>query len=468
MTSTPNVSIEKTALISVFLVIPLLVTPMTTELFEFPKVLWLQLCAVIIAVCYLIRKIDGFYESGSAGDGKNPKTRPRSAKDARGIIFLSGIAFAASLLLSTIFSSHLRTSIFGYYTRFYGGLTTYLSLVVILISLWSNLKKDSRFFPQISLAIKISVLLVASWGVLEHFGIDKKFWSQDVTVRVFSTIGQPNWLAAFLVTSFFPILSDNLTSPKKTVGAALAVVAYASLWFTSSLSGLLGLLGGLLVWGVLTPPSNFKKNRRWLMATAGICLLISVAQPGLMGQRVQRYLKQISIKEAAAQGQNTTEKNLRQPGGDTMAIRKAVWEGTINLITSNPKNLLIGTGPGTFAYTFLPFRPLALNRTSEWDLLYNKAHNELLNITAEQGLLGLISYSAFIISVLIRGIKYRKTRLVSGFVGGWVGLHITNLVGFTVVPTAILLWAYPVLQEYAINQSKTKQPKPKFGSVRKS
>jgi tetratricopeptide (TPR) repeat protein len=48
-----------------------------------------------------------------------------------------------------------------------------------------------------------------------------------------------------------------------------------------------------------------------------------------------------------------------------------------------------GWGPETFAYTYWRDRPVAHNQTSEWNFLYNKAHNEWLSLAANTGLFGL-------------------------------------------------------------------------------
>ena len=60
------------------------------------------------------------------------------------------------------------------------------------------------------------------------------------------------------------------------------------------------------------------------------------------------------------------------------------------------KNDTLGMGTETFAFAFYQFRPVGHNLTSEWDFLYNKAHNEYLNYLATTGIFGLGSYLLFI------------------------------------------------------------------------
>jgi O-antigen ligase len=62
---------------------------------------------------------------------------------------------------------------------------------------------------------------------------------------------------------------------------------------------------------------------------------------------------------------------------------------------------LFGTGVETFAYAYYFVRPQAHNLTSEWDYLYNKAHNEYLNYFATTGFIGLGTYLLVISTVII-------------------------------------------------------------------
>ena len=68
----------------------------------------------------------------------------------------------------------------------------YVLLYYALVSNVQNLHK----LLKVALA---SGVVVALYGVAERLGIDKHLWVQDVQNRVFSTLGQPNWLAAYLV-----------------------------------------------------------------------------------------------------------------------------------------------------------------------------------------------------------------------------------------------------------------------------
>ena len=57
-------------------------------------------------------------------------------------------------------------------------------------------------WPVINRLLSLTILsgvIISLYGVAERMGIDKHLWVQDVQSRVFSSLGQPNWLAAYLV-----------------------------------------------------------------------------------------------------------------------------------------------------------------------------------------------------------------------------------------------------------------------------
>src|SRR3990167_2046009 len=89
--------------------------------------------------------------------------------------------------------------------------------------------------------------------------------------------------------------------------------------------------------------------------------------------------------------QNTKQKSITtsEDVTESLDIRKIVWKGAVDLGLKNP---LFGTGVETFAYSYYLVRPKEHNLTSEWDYLYNKAHNEYLNYFATTGFIGLVAY----------------------------------------------------------------------------
>ena len=104
----------------------------------------------------------------------------------------------------------------------------------------------------------------------------------------------------------------------------------------------------------------------------------------------------------------------------------------------------------TFAYSYYQFRPVEHNRVSEWNYLYNKAHNEYLNYLATTGILGLGSYLLLIISTLYIFIrnssKIKDLKLLNiGLLSGYIAIIVANFFGFSVVAVALLFFLFPAI-----------------------
>lgn len=143
---------------------------------------------------------------------------------------------------------------------------------------------------------------------------------------------------------------------------------------------------------------------------------------------------------------------LETGGTESGDIRKIVWTGAVETIWQKP---ILGSGPETFAYTYYQSRPVAHNLTSEWDYLYNKAHNEYLNVASGAGLIGLGAYLylhyALAKMSLTKIVKSKKmnqddedqVRHIYPVLGATItSFAITSFFGFSVIPvyfTLILL-----------------------------
>ncbi|MDO8583483.1 MAG: O-antigen ligase family protein, partial [bacterium] len=136
-------------------------------------------------------------------------------------------------------------------------------------------------------------------------------------------------------------------------------------------------------------------------------------------------------------------------GTESAHIRLYVWNGAINAWKNNP---LFGTGVETFAFAYFKYKPAGQNLTSEWNFLYNKAHNEYLNYLATTGIFGLGTYLLMIGYFLFLSLKQFKANytldakrytLVIALLASYISILVTNFFGFSVVITNIYLFLIP-------------------------
>lgn len=425
--------INKAAVYLLFFVTPLAFVFSTRELFEFPKMILVYFFAAAMAGLYIMQR-------NSKNFGHSPLLKP--------LLVLTII-----VAISTIFSMNRYTSIFGYYSRFNGGLLSVLAFLTIFHFCSSFINK--RGAGSAVTAIFFSGVIVSLYALLQNLGFDKDFWVQDSQARAFSTLGQPNWLAAYLLVIIPIPLYKYLNETemfKKGAYFCAALLFYFAFWSTYSLSGFLGLLAFSLLF-LLGSFQTVALKWKELLLLGFICLAVSVARPGIFGAKIKSFVETlkpvISItKEALAAAVPPKAEPQAAKSIDTGDIRLGVWQGALKLWVDSPKNFLIGTGPETFAYAFLHFRPLSLNKSTEWDFLYNKAHNYYLDLLTGTGLLGLLAYLLFSAAVIINTLK-AKTQgpgsLQRILLYGWATIFVTNFFGWPTVTLSLLFFLYPVL-----------------------
>lgn len=405
-------------------------------------------------------------------------------------------AFLGSQILATIFSVHPATSIWGYYSRFHGGLLsyiTYTTLYYLFISyshlLDTSIQKNGSFFTRKKFfnyflqAITLTGGLVAFYGILEHFGIDKHIWIQDVQSRVFSTLGQPNWLSAYLVAllpislHLFFVTKDNKT---RLYWLVLTLLYLLAILYTKSRSGIgttviiLGLYFAYSLYKTIKLRKAKPLSSLAIFLVPFVVIVATIGTPwtpapgelrhrlevgGPILRELEPYLNKLSLSsqfkplEMDKLPQETQDliikrdQGIRVGGSDSFEIRQVVWQGAIDLFKRRP---LFGTGVETFGYTYYWTRPIAHNTLSEWDFLYNKAHNEFLNFLSTTGVFGLITYIILLLSMVgVLNKNQNSSKLNIPIILSIIAISITNYFGFSVVILGIFLFLLPALTLYA-------------------
>lgn len=387
----------KSLFLLLFFVTPFIFYPYNSESFEIPKMYFVYLITILIVFFHSLN----YFKKQTTLFIHHPLNFPL-------IIFLS------SQILATIFSIDKYTSFFGYYSRLNGGLLSLLAFSALFFILPNYL--DPKFIKKIISFTLTSGTIIAIYGILQHFGIDKNFWPHDdVMARVFSTLGQPNWLAAYLCILIPLALLQwptrlNASKASFWLDILLPSMFFICLYFTKSKSGLIATAISLIFYFILK--LKLSKKLIFLLFLFSIPIIFYILKPTPVDPK-------LNITSSAD-------------------IRKIVWGGAINVAKLYP---FFGTGPETFADSYYWVRPARHNITSEWEFLYNKVHNEYLNYLANTGFIGLFAYLFYIYSCIKFIYKNKQFELLSAF----ISILITSFAGFNVVTTSLFLFLLPLL-----------------------
>jgi len=428
--------------LTLFFVTPLLISLKSTELFEFPKMLFVYCMTGIIFGLWLIDvSISG---------------KLVWKKSWLDLILASVLA---TQLISSLASLDRYTSFFGYYSRFHGGFISTLCYVMLVLIFKNYASK--QWIQDVIMSSLASASIVCLYGIGEHFGIDAHIWVQDVANRVFSTLGQPNWLAAWLGAllpfvyywflhppkSFWPtVITLNTltigmsyilvyaitgnTLPTSGTSFVLFILFYTvlngilmfkakflhtqlsflpkfnflylafliqlTILFTKSRSGILALVISTFIFLIyeFLQSKKIKTLLPLILASGVLILIIGTEWTPNLGKLLGKN-NQIVKNPLTATSSNPTIT-------DSTDIRQVVWKGALAVWQHYP---LFGSGTETFAYSYYNFRPQEHNLNSEWDFLYNKAHNEYLNFLANNGIFGITAILALLISSIWLSLK---------------------------------------------------------------
>ncbi len=426
---------------SLFFFVPLVMTSATSELFEFNKMLLIYLVAILVVFFWVLKMIVS-----------------KKINFAKTSLDLPIGLFVLSQILSTIFSIDHQTSLLGYYGRFNGGLFSTIAYVILYYGFVSNFPAiGSALFLLLRTAL-LSSFLVILWGLPGKIGYDlsclvftgqlnNTCWTDQFrpAERMFSTLGQPNWLGAYLAILFFVALYFLFQNKKgkSVIFYVYLALNFMSILFTRSRSALISVLLGLALMTAYIIIKDSGKRRKLGVLWACVAVLIIIFKTGI-GQ-VDRFLTPVSPPHI----QKTAIKTTNNPGvTESFDIRKIVWGGAINLGLRYP---LFGTGVETFAYSYYFVRPKIHNLTSEWDFLYNKAHNEYLNYFATTGFVGIVAYLFLIGAVIFYLLKISNLKsqisneslLSLCLFLSYLTILITNFFGFSTTTINIFFFLIP-------------------------
>ena len=318
----------------------------------------------------------------------------------------------------------------------------------------------SDYFSQDHKMRTVSNLLVTAvtvaviYGFMQYFNYDPFAWSQAFGTRMFSTFGNPNFYAAFLVLTAPFIMSYFFRVKSKTAKILLALLFASniiSLFTTGSKGGWLGIAGSLFFFTILMVKFVVKspKLKTYLVGFTIFALLFSTF--GVYQYSRKRF--------------------------DSILFRLLTWRSTIEMINLHP---IIGNGLGTFRLIYPAYRDRVIFRIEgKHQTETQHPENEYLEIASDQGAIGVALYFWMLITIFSRGLIRLKEYVsvpaivnkktgksepanpdqiyyLIAFIAGLLGLLAHNLfcVNLRFVSSGFFLWvflgviggAYPYVQ----------------------
>jgi len=354
----------------------------------------------------------------------------------------SGLAVAAlvlayTYLLSTAFSVSPSDSFFGMYLRRQGTYTALCYLFfffVVLRTIHTRRQIEGLLFAFLLAGFTVSV-----WAILQRLGLDPDVEGSHGT-RVWSTLGNPIFLSAFLIMTaplHLYFLSRSLQRLEECRGqgissgrsrAEVLFFMMVFLFFAANLAALmlaesrgptLGLFVGLFLLMILHVLRQGRRRAVAGLLVIGGLLILMLVFLSLPGQQSAGFTDMPLLDRLDSAFQSKSGR-----------VRTHIWKGVFDLFVSNPGRILTGYGPETLSLVFPRHNPPMLQYLEKPTAFADRAHNELLDLLVMQGILGLAAFLLFfgilcrfvlkqlgLIPTMKRDIAFGGIVLVSGFLG---------------------------------------------------
>lgn len=387
---------------------------------------------------------------------------------------LIGLALLAGVYLLTTATAILPSASWvGAYRRTQGAYTFLAYITIAAITLSTMTSAQLRRALTTTIFTSAPVVLYA---FIQRIGLDPIPWSGSwniqVQLRVIGTLGQPIFMAAYLMMVLPLTLSRTIeTAQARRWGltalyGGLIVGQLIAIYWTSSRGPLLALaigLGvfgmvGLLVWRAAGGLGDRLWRGLWGLGTGGVVLLVGFLVLFNLSPTTTEPYRQTPVLGSVFDTLDVwrtlpTLGRFGQLSETTVGsgrVRVLIWEGVVDLITphdpipfadgrTDPLNSwrwLVGYGADSLHLVYGPFYRPEIGSIEVRNPRIDRAHNETLDVVAMTGVLGLLVWQGVFLSAI--GVACRQLGLVTTkkqawlLVGAWVGGGLALATGLTV------------------------------------
>ncbi|MBI5242595.1 MAG: O-antigen ligase family protein [Elusimicrobia bacterium] len=244
-------------------------------------------------------------------------------------------------------------------------------------------------------------------------GPDPFIWRGAFGERVFSTFGNPNFFADYLVI-MFPILVTQYLKTREFKILPILFLDLFCLWYTVT-------------------------KGAWIGFAISLILLISTFSWFFAHEFIERHWKKLALSFAlfGALVLGAVYNKLAHSAFTSVNFRLFTWEATWEMIRSQP---LIGTGIGSFWVIYPAFRrPPIFHIEGKHNTETDHSENEHLEVLFDEGIIGFGIFYWLIISTCV--VAYRSLSQLTGSLkkGQRAPPHAYDLLGYLIAFQGMLI-----------------------------
>jgi len=405
---------------------PLVLSVFSVEAFEFPKLLLMRTACVLLLAAWA-------YETLTAARGSVAALRGQVATLGRDPLALALGAFLVSAALSTIWSVSPRVSFYGSEARRAGLTTLALGLVLFLATRAAASSRNA--LAALGWACAVGYAGATAYTGLQLAGMDPVGWTTvhraGDLLRPGGTLGNPIFLGAFLAASL-PVVAwlaaRALRAGRRGVGlflVSLAAAGVAAIAASLSRGAWAAALAGLGTLALLWWRAG-ERRAAAALAAAAACLVLVFA--GLGATPLGSRFASAAGQRAAAVLEPASEPRLEFWRVATVAFAARPW---------------LGSGLDSFQLAYQRHQGARAFEHGP-DSSPGHAHNEVVQVAATQGSVGLAAL-ALVAAALVaagsrafRGSGAETRAALAAPLAGLAALAVQGLFSFTVTALGAL------------------------------
>ena len=383
---------------------PVFFLPITSEFFEFNKFALLAVTTSVLLILWVLSMIQN-----------------KRVYVTRSVLDVGLVLVLVSFVLSSVFSVHKVSSIFGSYGRWFPSLFSFAILLAFYYVVSANLRSSLRTVYYALIAGSTLSTLVA---LLSYFGIKlgSAVYFQSVN---FNLTGSSTTAALVAVVgallAMILMIRTNTQAIKMFLLQAVALnmlgVALLGTWQIWTVFAV-----GLLAAFYFLPGDTIRSNKTLLLALGGIftAFVLIFAMPTTREVLVNsNYPREITL-----------------PAKESQVV-------AFSVLRDYP---LLGSGPSTFYLNYPNYKSLAMNATTYWNVRFDKPFSEAFNILSSLGLIGILMTALFAVRLLKVVAFAKKSEDNSGLLAaagtGLIVMSAYFLLAYANVLTAFLFMLF--------------------------
>jgi len=337
---------------------------------------------------------------------------------------VSLLLLAFIIVVSTFLSIDQYISIYGTKYRYEGAIAL-LSYITLFFFSYHFLPEKSH--KKVFIGLAIGAFFAGMYGIIQHYY--PRVFKLDF-IRAESFFDHANFFGSYLVL-MMTLVSMLYLSSKKFMHTLLLFLInstmFLALIFTTTRSAWLGVTYGIIFLSIFIVLKRKFLWKRWAILLIGfsiIFILINISNENNYFNRANTIVKDAAVV--------ISEKG---EGRDSVgSSRWYIWRNAFPLIENHA---FVGSGPDTFALVFPGHYE---------NLIFDKAHNEYLQIAITLGIPALLLYLFILFQILLKGFKKAVTLegqqeiIQYGLLAMVLGYLLQAFFNISVVPVAPFFW----------------------------